>query len=63
MNSIKVNERVFKKILTSLKDCVAKDSARPALQYIRPEIKTDRIVGYSPCKVGDSVEEGRRNGI
>lgn len=24
MNSIKVNERVFKKILTSLKDCVAK---------------------------------------
>ncbi len=67
MNSIKVNERVFKKILTTLKDCVAKDSARPALQYIRLEIKTDRIVGYSldgyrsgriiiPCKEPNEEE-------
>lgn len=47
MNSVEVNERIFKKILTTLKDCVAKDSARPALQYIRLEIKTDKIIGYS----------------
>lgn len=67
MNSIKINERIFKKILITLRDCVAKDNARPALQYIRLEIKADRIVGYSldgyrsgriviPCKESNKEE-------
>lgn len=41
MNNIKINERIFKKILITLKDCVAKDNARPALQYI--PLKSRRI--------------------
>lgn len=67
MNNIKINERIFKKILITLKDCVAKDNARPALQYIRLEIKADKIVGYSldgyrsgriiiPCKEPNKEE-------
>lgn len=67
MNNIKINERIFKKILITLKDCVAKDNARPALQYIRLEIKEDKIVGYSldgyrsgriiiPCKEPNKEE-------
>ena len=67
MNSITISEGVFKTILLTLKDGVAKDNYRPELQYIRLDVKSDRIIGYSldgyragriiiPCKEPNKSE-------
>lgn len=47
MKQIYISEILFDKILKSCKGSVAKDICRPELQFIRIEVKKDKITAYS----------------
>ncbi len=47
MNSVKINECIFNKILVALKGNLSKDWQRPTLKFIRLDVKKDKIIGYS----------------
>lgn len=47
MKKVEINELQFKRLIDSVKNCVAKDDFRPQLQYIQIKVGIDTITAYS----------------